>query len=301
MSTPLEQNTDAFALALSLNYEVLTADGAAVVPQENDAQEEMRVLMMEHMTKLVNEKGLDSQSYHCAGCKRPIGIIFGQAKLCKFNGQHYCFDCHNDDERVIPSRVLFNWDFRKHKVSISSAEFLDSIESTPLLDVHDVNKALYMYIPLLEEALKVRKQCKHLKEYLLSCSDQEIKEQFTRRLESSSHLIENVHLYSLNELVQVNSGTFNEKLKKVVKLGRKHVKQCQLCSQKGFLCEMCHSDQVIYPFDLDETYQCPSCKSLYHRSCKPHKASGCGKCLRLERRRAASFSENDLTVANQLP
>ena len=29
---------------------------------------------MEHVTKLVTEKGLDSQSYHCAGCKRPIGI-----------------------------------------------------------------------------------------------------------------------------------------------------------------------------------------------------------------------------------
>ena len=30
--------------------------------------------MMKHLTVLVNEKGLDSQNYHCAGCTRPIGI-----------------------------------------------------------------------------------------------------------------------------------------------------------------------------------------------------------------------------------
>ena len=78
--------------------------------------------------------------------------VFGQEKLCKYNGQHYCFDCHRDDERIIPSRVLFSWDFRKHKVCIASCEFLDSVEHTPVLDVNSINKALYVYIPELEEA-----------------------------------------------------------------------------------------------------------------------------------------------------
>ena len=136
--------------------------------------------MLAHLTKLVTEKGLDSQSYHCAGCKRPIGIskiiiplvyedhrvfflsllpppptpplVFGQAKLCKYNGQHYCFECHRDDERIIPARVLYNWDFRRHRVCIASCEFLDSIEHSLLLDVQEVNKALYVYIPEMEEA-----------------------------------------------------------------------------------------------------------------------------------------------------
>ena len=31
-------------------------------------------VMYRHLTKLVTEKGLDSQNYHCAGCKRPVGI-----------------------------------------------------------------------------------------------------------------------------------------------------------------------------------------------------------------------------------
>lgn len=29
----------------------------------------------------------------------------------------------------------------------------------------------------------------------------------------------------------------------------------QLCSQKGFICETCHSSNVIYPFDTGDTYQ----------------------------------------------
>ena len=82
-----------------------------------------------------------------------IPAVFGQAKLCKYNGQYYCFDCHLDDERVIPARVLFNWDFRKHKVSVASCEFLDSIEYMPVLNIEEVNKALYVYIPQMEEAL----------------------------------------------------------------------------------------------------------------------------------------------------
>lgn len=77
--------------------------------------------------------------------------MFGQSRLCKYSGRHYCFDCHCDDERVIPARVLFNWDFRKHKVCVASAQYLDRIRHTKLLDIQQINKALYLYIPEIEE------------------------------------------------------------------------------------------------------------------------------------------------------
>ena len=57
------------------------------------------------------------------------------------------------------------------------------------------------------------------------------------------------------ELIEVNSGAFNDRLTKAVKMGKKHVRHCLLCSQKGFICETCHSDSVIYPFDMKDTYQ----------------------------------------------
>ncbi len=42
-------------------------------------------------------------------------------------------------------------------------------------------------------------------------------------------------------------------LKRVIVFAAKHVQQCALCSQKGFLCEICNSDKVIYPFDVELT------------------------------------------------
>ena len=78
-------------------------------------------------------------------------LVFGEAKLCKFDGHYYCYECHLDEERLIPARILLNWDFRKHKVCVRSSEYLDSIETIPVLNVEETNKALYHYIPELEE------------------------------------------------------------------------------------------------------------------------------------------------------
>ena len=46
------------------------------------------------------------------------------------------------------------------------------------------------------------------------------------------------------ELIDVNSGAFNDRLRKAVNIGK-----------KGFICETCHSSSVIYPFDMKDTYQ----------------------------------------------
>ena len=36
---------------------------------------------------------------------------------------------------------------------MASCEFLDGVELSPVLDVEEINKTLYRYIPALEEAL----------------------------------------------------------------------------------------------------------------------------------------------------
>ena len=87
--------------------------------------------------------------------------------MCKYNGQYYCFDCHIDDERVIPARVLFNWDFRRHRVCRASCEFLDSIAESAVLNIEETNPALYMYIPELEEALVRIKKFSPILNFLL--------------------------------------------------------------------------------------------------------------------------------------
>lgn len=80
-----------------------------------------------------------------------MSVVFGEAKLCKFDGHYYCYECHLDEERLIPARILMNWDFRKHHVCVRSSEFLESIETMPVLNVEETNGVLYHYIPELEQ------------------------------------------------------------------------------------------------------------------------------------------------------
>lgn len=55
------------------------------------------------------------------------------------------------------------------------------------------------------------------------------------------------HLYSSCSL-QVIDGKLAPYLSKVIKFASSHVFSCSLCREKGFICELCHNDQVIYPF-----------------------------------------------------
>ena len=103
--------------------------------------------------------------------------VFGMARTCYYTGQYYCQECHLQELRVIPARVLFNWDFKRYHgeqhcqtiqhriesrhcwvlVCVGSCEFLDSMEYSPVLDVNKVNNALYGYIPDLDQC-RVRYQ-----------------------------------------------------------------------------------------------------------------------------------------------
>lgn len=44
-----------------------------------------------------------------------IFLVYGKSKICNFDKIYYCLDCHSDDEAIIPSRVIHNWDFRKYR------------------------------------------------------------------------------------------------------------------------------------------------------------------------------------------
>ncbi|KAL5490791.1 hypothetical protein EMCRGX_G015975 [Ephydatia muelleri] len=277
ISSPTRASTqEELELALSMEYGVIDGDAMVMDPR----QEELVSKLKPAMFQLVLEQGIDAQDFKCHRCRRSIGIIFDEAKVCRFDGKHYCSMCSNSRERTIPGRVLFNWDFQKYSVCTQCCYFLDYVESEPFINMEEVNRSLYSYIPELDEAHKYRRQLVFLKDYLQSCKDDELLK--TGLL--APYLYDNVHLYSMHDLVEVQSGQFNQRLKKAVKSGRKHVKQCQLCSQKGYVCEGCHNSEVIYPFDVDSTYQCPDCKSLYHMACRPQKFH-CSRCIRLQKRK----------------
>lgn len=96
-------------------------------------------------------------------------------------------------------------------------------------------------------------------------------------MEQRTYALESSHLYSVMDLRQVsrrvhcvtvpvtwkhvNTGLFPQiaddeyvgYLITLLQHATNHVFHCDLCSQRGFICQICHADDIIFPFQLDIT------------------------------------------------
>ncbi|KAK6639947.1 hypothetical protein RUM43_008224 [Polyplax serrata] len=232
--------------------------------------------------KIVREVGLKAQKYTCAGCQMSIGLTFGEARLCYFTGEHYCCNCHLNEMSVIPSRIIFNWDHKKYPVCTNAAKYLTDICNRLLIDVKGINPKLYGAVKEMKDLRKVRVQLNMLRAYLFTCKESLLPE-LQKKVAPREYFYEFIDHYSVNDLCRVPGGGLATDLAPIVAFGRHHVVSCGLCSQKGFICEICKNSQVIYPFDISSTYRCSHCFAIYHDTClTSHK--NCPKCLRIKSR-----------------
>lgn len=263
----------------------LTQMNFEVVPMNTQLQgqnvDKKTLSSLKQLTEIATEKGLDKQSFCCHHCGVLIGLIYGPYRVCRYDGAYYCYDCHDDEEHIIPARVIQDWDFRKYKVSKYNKLFLMKIEEEPLFHIDELNSLLYDVTPELSEMKTLRIQLQHIKEYIQTCRE-EIAEDFRRRLWPREYLCDDVHQYSLLDLLQVYNGQQAHHLKKVITQFSKHIYKCTLCCQKGFICEYCSDETIIYPFQVTIAVQCPGCLTTFHRSCRQDKR--CPKCVRIRLR-----------------
>ncbi|ELT95863.1 hypothetical protein CAPTEDRAFT_223563 [Capitella teleta] len=224
--------------------------------------------LLEIIGDLCPERGLDAQNYQCKTCSRPVGMFYGKARVCTYNGGYYCYECHENETYYIPSRIIYNWDFTKHQVSAQSLDL-------PLINTsHPQHLRMQLYF---------------LKIYLFTCRPT-VADDLRRQVWPKEYFYDDIHTYSLNDLLQVSSGYLGDSIQKVIKFCTKHVYGCNLCSVKGFICEICNKGRVIYPFQMDSTTRCVECKSVYHKECKTELIA-CPKCARrLVRRQSATSS-----------
>nr|XP_056717481.1 pleckstrin homology domain-containing family M member 3 [Euleptes europaea] len=232
------------------------------------------------LTTLSLERGLTAQSFKCAGCQRSIGLSSGKAKVCSYSGWYYCGSCHVDDTFLIPARLVHNWDTSKYKVSKQAKEFLEYVYEEPLIDIHQENPMLYRHVEPLATVVRLRQQLKSLRAYLFSCRAA-VAEDLRRRIFPREYLLQQIHLYSLADLQQVIEGKLAPFLGKVIKFATSHVYSCSLCSQKGFICEICNNGEILYPFEDISTSRCESCGAIFHSECKV-KSVPCPRCVRRE-------------------
>lgn len=243
--------------------------------------------------KIVNEIGLSAQKYTCAHCGVSIGLTFGEARVCYFTGEYYCVNCHLNETSVIPSRIIFNWDHKKYPVCSNASKYLKDICSRFLINIKEVNSKLYSAISEMKDLRILRVQLNMLRAYLYTCKEPLLVE-LQKRVTPREYIYEFIDHYSVNDLCQVPGGGLASELVGIVLFAKSHVLNCLLCSQKGFICEVCRNSKVIYPFDLATTYRCSKCFAIYHDTCLLS-SKNCPKCIRIKARslsKSKQFSNN---------
>ncbi|XP_076667171.1 pleckstrin homology and RUN domain containing M1 [Andrena cerasifolii] len=249
---------------------------------ESKVQPENKVVINfdEQLGRIQREKGLDVQNYSCFECGHAIGMSFSKAHVCFYSGNYYCSKCMSPNEYIIPSRVIHNWDLKCYPVCKKAAVYLQ--DCPILLDLKTLNPRIYMAVDTMAQLQSLRIQLNLLRAYLFTCREPII-ESLQKKVTPRDYLYEHVHQYSVSDLLDIPNGTLAQQLQKVVEFARNHVINCWLCSQKGFICEICNNPKVIYPFDMESTYRCGACNAVFHAKClnanKP-----CPKCERRRKR-----------------
>ncbi|XP_072523165.1 pleckstrin homology domain-containing family M member 1 [Salminus brasiliensis] len=244
-------------------------------------------VLLPYLTTVPTEKGLDTQNFKCAGCPKQVGVSLGRAKLCEFSGQHYCDGCHHGDTTIIPSRMVHNWDLTPREVSRPALKLLANIEQEPLLNLDVLNPDLFDHTEAMATVQCLRQRLRLLGDYLLICRSG-IRKKIEARLRQRTYLLESSHLYSVLDLRQIADGQYESFLQSLIQFSSSHVHHCDLCTQRGFICQICNTDDIIFPFQFDTTARCKVCKTVFHSSCKAQNLS-CPRCERLQR-----YHERDL-------
>lgn len=243
--------------------------------------------LLTHLCNVPVEKGLDSQAFKCAGCPRQIGPSRSRARLCEFTGQYYCDSCHVGDTSIIPSRMVHNWDLVEREVSKKALRLLNEVQHEPLLNLEQLNPDLVDHAETMTQIHKLRQKLRFLGEYLLTCRSNAWKK-LQSRMGQRPYLLESSQLYSLMDLRQIAEGQYNIYLITLVQHASNHVFQCDLCTQRGFICQTCHSNEIIFPFQFDSTTRCKDCKAVFHLHCRSD-SDPCPRCQRIKK-----YQERDM-------
>ncbi|XP_049887669.1 uncharacterized protein LOC126382026 [Pectinophora gossypiella] len=248
--------------------------------------------MKQQLGTLSREQGLDYQNYQCKGCQDLLGSTVSKAKVCAFTGEYYCSNCIDPNVFIIPARVIHNWDFKRYPVSKKSALFLLEFQHQPWIDMKKFNPKIYCGVSDMAHLQELRIQLNFLRAYIFTCREHVI-EDLQKRVWPREYLYEHVHLYTISDLAQIPNGSLVLQLEKVVNFAKAHVLDCWLCSQKGFICEVCRDPKILYPFETSTTYRCDECSSVFHSKCLNANIP-CPKCKRKQNR------TNDLSLVDAI-
>ncbi|KAI9534524.1 hypothetical protein NQZ68_012757 [Dissostichus eleginoides] len=216
------------------------------------------------------------QHFLCAGCGTELERRYiKKLRYCDYLGRYFCECCHGGSEAVIPGRVLTCWDFNRYPVSDFSKQLLDSLWFQPLFHLQTLNSR----VKELERFREVQDQLMDIQKLLNTCrlSSQVTFDQLP------AHLMQRHPFFSLDDLQRLKKGQLGSLAKTLLHTALKHVESCELCLARGFICEFCRENNVIFPFQRETCRRCAVCRACFHKHCFVEKR--CPKCERIKSRR----------------
>ncbi|KAH0945662.1 hypothetical protein HN011_007087 [Eciton burchellii] len=228
------------------------------------------------------------QNYRCAGCGMKVAVKYANRfRYCEYLGRYFCTGCHTNQVAFIPGKILSKWDFARYPVSNFSYRLLDQMMLDPLFQINDLNPLLYRRNKQLNSTRILRTKLFFLKDFLFTCRfASSLQEQLKKE---PSYIMNDPHMYSIQDLINVKYGVLFVKLQDIVEVCYMHVTDCELCQARGFVCELCCSKDIIFPWDLLKVSRCEKCGACFHMDCK--QKFDCPRCVRLHVRQITRDEE----------
>ncbi|XP_065346132.1 run domain Beclin-1-interacting and cysteine-rich domain-containing protein [Cloeon dipterum] len=235
---------------------------------------------------------LAKQNYMCAGCGMKVEQQYAnKMRFCEYLGRYFCTGCHGNQLALIPGRIIFKWDFSRRPVSSFSYRLLDQMQNDALFQPEDLNASLFAKSRQLAKCKMVRIQLAELNRFISNCRF--AKDDHNKLAREPSHLTQNPEVYSMVDLLQVKTGELVARLQQLVNSCQQHVVDCKLCIARGFYCEICRKDEILFPWEVSKVLRCRHCGCCLHLTCwhqsnspPPNAASpqDCPRCRRLKAR-----------------
>lgn len=226
---------------------------------------------------------IEKQNYKCAGCGMTVAAQYAsKLRYCNYLGKYFCTGCHKNQVALIPARILYKWDFGRYPVSTFSFKLLEQMYSDPLFRIFDLNKDIRKLSKHLEFIRRYRLGLSYLKEYIFTCRLAETAQEWLER-ELPPYFLSKPDEYSIDDLVNVKNGELKRKLMFLVDVCLRHTSKCKLCLARGYICELCNADEVIFPWQMRVVTRCSKCSTCFHTKCWTDKST-CRKCKRKSER-----------------
>lgn len=245
------------------------------------------------------------QNYRCAGCGMKVAVEYAHRfRYCEYLGRYFCTGCHTNQLALIPGKVLTKWDFTRCPVSNFSYRLLDQMMSDPLFRISDLNPSLYRKVKQLERTRQLRLQLYYMKDFIFTCRfADELQQKLKETLKKApNYLLTDVEVFSMSDLQQVRTGVMTNHFRDLFLSCKHHVDECPLCQARGFVCEVCSSSEVIFPWQLQRVAQCRGCGACFHNNC--WNGAPCPRCQRRSLRRLSTVDTSpthDSGISEQVP